>query len=66
MWVFGESPPEGGVDATNLKITYKAEHAQVEYRYGATDEDETDSDEEDPGAAAGAGLRGLGTQRAGS
>jgi hypothetical protein len=33
MWVFGEAAPEGGTEATQLKITYKAEASEAEYRY---------------------------------
>jgi hypothetical protein len=35
MWVFSESPPPGGAEATNLKIVYKPDAAEVEYRYDA-------------------------------
>lgn len=33
MWVFDESPPPGGRDATHLKIIYKPTHSEAEYRY---------------------------------
>ncbi len=33
MWVFSESPPAGGRDATHLKIVYKPNYSVVEYRY---------------------------------
>jgi hypothetical protein len=33
MWVFDESPPVGGRDATHLKIVYKAGYSEAEYRY---------------------------------
>lgn len=35
MWTFDESPPEGGGQATHLKIVYKPEWAIAEYRYDA-------------------------------
>jgi hypothetical protein len=33
MWVFSESPPEGGVEATQLKVLYKEGASEAEYRY---------------------------------
>jgi hypothetical protein len=33
MWAFSEVPPAGGTDATHLKIVYKPEQAEAEYKY---------------------------------
>jgi hypothetical protein len=35
MWVFDESPPPGGRDATHLRIVYKPTWSIAEYRYDA-------------------------------
>jgi hypothetical protein len=35
MWVFSELAPAGGVEATYLKVVYKASEAMVEYKYDA-------------------------------
>jgi hypothetical protein len=35
MWTFGEAVPEGGVQATRLKITYKPDVSVAEYVYDA-------------------------------
>jgi hypothetical protein len=39
MWIFSPSPPEGGEEATHLKVTYREDYIDVEYRYD--DESET-------------------------
>jgi hypothetical protein len=33
MWVFSEVPPQGGTQATTLKIVYKPDASEAEYRY---------------------------------
>jgi hypothetical protein len=33
MWVFREVPPEGGTEATGLKVIYRAGVSEAEYRY---------------------------------
>jgi hypothetical protein len=35
MFVFSETPPGGGADATHLKIVYKPTYSEAEYRYDA-------------------------------
>lgn len=35
MWTFGELPPEGGLDATTLRVIYREGHVEAEYRYDA-------------------------------